>query len=66
MFMMGAILLGLSVAGPVIAVVAMVAVRRANTRRSPPPIDPAVVAAINAAVSALHPGARVTRIETEP
>jgi hypothetical protein len=66
MFMMGAILFGLSVAGPVIAVVAMVAVRRARTRRAPPPIDPAVVAAINAAVSSLHPGARVTRIEAEP
>lgn len=64
--MMGAILLGLSVAGPVIAVVAMVAVRRTNSKRSPTPIDPAVVAAINAAVSSLHPGARVTRIEAEP
>jgi hypothetical protein len=29
----------------------------------PKPIEPAVVAAIAAAVSALHPGCRVTRIE---
>jgi hypothetical protein len=64
--MMGALLIGLSVVGPLIAAVAMVAVRQANAKRPPPPIDPAVVAAINAAVSSLHPGARVTRIEAEP
>lgn len=61
--MMGEILLGLGVAGPVVA---MVAVRRTHTKRPPAPIDQAVVAAINAAVSALYPGARVTRIEAEP
>jgi hypothetical protein len=63
MFMIGAIVLGLSVAG---SVVAMVAVRRTLTKRPSAPIDQAVVAAINAAVSALHPGARVTRIEADP
>jgi hypothetical protein len=39
-----------------------------NTKKKeqpPAPVDPAVVAAIAAAVVAWHPGARVTRIEAE-
>lgn len=44
------------------------AVRSMTTTPLPPkpkPIDPAVVAAIAAAVSSLHSGCRVTRIEEE-
>lgn len=57
--------LGLGAATGAAIAAAMIAVRRGPATRGPKPIDPAVVAAIAAAVSSLHPGARVMRIEGE-
>jgi hypothetical protein len=39
--------------------------QKGNAEPRPVPVDPAVIAAIVAAVARLHPAARVTRIEAE-
>jgi hypothetical protein len=54
--------IGVAVAGAAGALVVVGARREPASK----PIDPAVVAAIAAAVSAQYPGSRITRIEAEP
>jgi Na+-translocating ferredoxin:NAD+ oxidoreductase RnfA subunit len=63
----GSIVTGIGAAvGCAIVVVLIVGVRARHAARRPKPVDPAVVGAIAATVSARFPGARVTRIEAEP
>lgn len=62
------LVVGVAVAlGGAMAALAMRTIHlRTTARRPSPPIDPVIVAAVSAAVVAIHPEARITRLEVEP